>query len=273
MTNDFYKIKDTNFNIFCNYIKAHCGINLTPEKRFLVEGRLQKVAKTLNYKDTNELISDFISHKLNENYHNAIIDAITTNTTDFFREPYHFDYLSAYVSNFCKKIKHFSIWCAASSTGEEPYSIAITLTELQENHNFTFNILATDISEKVLNVAKSAIYNIDKIKNVPLKYIKKYFMISKTNHDLYKVVPEIRRFINFEKLNLTSNFHFSNKFDIIFLRNVLIYFDDFTKYDILKKITNFMYPNSILFLGHSETITNKNLNLQRIQNTIYKLKQ
>lgn len=273
MENNFYKIKDTNFHNFCNYIKAHCGINLTSEKRFLVEGRLQKVAKTLNYKDTNQLVIDFLNNKLNETHHSIIIDAITTNTTDFFREPYHFEYLSAYVSNFCQRIKHFTIWCAASSTGEEPYSIAITLSELKNNYNFTFNILATDISEKVLQTAKAAIYNIDKIKNVPIKLVKKYFMVSKTNKDLFKVVPEIRKFINFEKLNLTSDYNFTNKFDVIFLRNVLIYFDDFTKYDILKKITNFMYPNSILFLGHSETITNKNLNLQRIQNTIYKLKQ
>ena len=272
MDNNYYKLKDNIFNSFCDYIKSHCGINLTKDKRILVEGRLQKVAKILKYDNINTLTSDFLSNKLLHHHHNAIIDAITTNTTEFFREPYHFDFLKEYILYQQKTKKYFEIWCAASSTGEEPYTIAITLSELQNQFNFSFNILATDISEKVLQIAKNAIYESDKLKNISPEILKKYFMISKSNPNLFKIVPEIRRLIVFDKLNLTSDFYFPHKFDVIFLRNVLIYFDDNMKFSILKKIINFMHEKSILFLGHSETITNKNLNLIRMQNTIYKLR-
>jgi len=273
MLNRMIKLRNNIFIEFSNFIKKNYGINLTSEKKFLVESRLYKILKNTSYQDLNVLIEAFLSNKLDKTTYNNIIDFITTNTTEFFRESYHFDFLKRYIEHhIINNHKYFSIWSAACSTGEEPYSIAITLMEFQENFSFDFEILASDISEKVLKQAHLGIYDYEKIKTIPNNLLKKYFMISKSNSNLYRLIPEIRQKINFEKINLTSNFIHNNIFDIIFLRNVLIYFDEDTKIKIIKRITEFMHKSSVLILGNSESLSLKQLNLKRIANTIYQLK-
>ncbi|MBN1970273.1 MAG: protein-glutamate O-methyltransferase CheR [Candidatus Delongbacteria bacterium] len=258
-------INDEEFYLLKSYIHKHFGINLTTQKKSLLIGRLQKVIKDKALNSFNDyynfLINDSTGKAASE-----LINKISTNHTYFNREKAHFEYYVNYAlpdvlnNNSSTKMKDIRIWCAASSTGEEPYMLTILQHELSEKIGKLWDIglLATDISIEVLNIAKNGIYETEKLTAMPKRLIQKY--MHKFDSSSYQMNDNLRNQIVFRRFNLMNDFPFKSQFDIIFARNVMIYFDQQTRDKLINKFYNFLKPGGYLFIGHSETLnraTNK----------------
>lgn len=264
------------FNKLSSFIFKHYGIKLPPSKKTMLEGRLQKRLKLLSmssFKDYCDYVFSTEGQKL-ELIH--MIDVITTNKTDFFREAVHFDFLiNTILPGFIKEHSFstpFKIWSAGCSTGEEPYTLAMVLSEFAEkNCQFSFNTFATDLSSRVLNTASTAVYAEEKAATIPVQLKRKYLLKSKdVKNKTVRIVPELRAKINFDRLNfIDSDFSQVEIFHAIFCRNVLIYFDRSTQEKVIKKLCSKLEPAGFLFLGHSESIVNMDLPLVQIQPTIF----
>jgi chemotaxis protein methyltransferase CheR len=268
-------LEDKEYSRLSSYIMSQFGIKLPPNKKTLLQCRLQKRLKALQQDSFKEYVEYVFSSKgLHEEVAN-MIDAVSTNKTDFFREPVHFDFLmNEGLSAFQEltRRRKLSIWSAGCSSGEEPYSIAMTLKESATNHNFIdFSILATDISDSVLQHAVVGIYTDDKTRLIPHDYKLKYLLKGKNGFEhKVRICPEIRNKIEFRKYNLLStDFSALGRFDIIFCRNVLIYFERDVQYRILKQFCKNLNKGGYLFLGHSESITGYSLPLKHIRPTIF----
>jgi chemotaxis protein methyltransferase CheR len=211
----------------------------------------------------------FSGEGMKEELH-CMIDAVTTNKTDFFREPSHFEFLSkTAVPSLIKRGRGRAIalkcWSAGCSTGEEPYSLAMVLNDLAERHeDLRFSILATDISTKVLHAARLAIYRGDKARDIPIETKKKYLMKSRDRgEELVRITPRLRQQVEFRRLNLTEHYELDHRMDIIFCRNVLIYFDRQKQERILERLCGFLNAGGYLFVGHSETLNGMSLPLRQ----------
>ena len=205
-----------------------------------------------------------------------MINVVTTNKTDFFREPRHFDFLmqSALpeLMRLCGSGTR-SIWSAGCSTGEEPYTLAMVLSEFaSRNAGFNFSLLATDISTSVLDRAVRGVYKEEKVEAVPLEFRKKYFMRSKDRgKGLVRVAPEVRLLVKFRRLNfLDHDFGLRELQDIIFCRNVIIYFDRPTQEKVLGRLCQHLIPGGYLFMGHSETLSSLDLPLVSVGPMVYR---
>ena len=202
---------------------------------------------------------------------------MTTNKTDFFREPRHFDFLSAtalpeFLASHADR-RPLLVWSAACSTGEEPYTLAMVLSEFALTHpGFSFRILATDISSVVLKKAQLAIYSTDAVRPVPQALKIKYFMRGRERSiERVRIAPEIRRLVEFRRLNfMDSDYRIGEKFDVIFCRNVIIYFDRQTQQCILERIAQRLRPKGHLFMGHAETLHELDLPLVPIAPALYR---
>ena len=276
--NQYYKIQMTknDFGRLSSYIYNELGIKMPVEKKIMLQSRLQKRLSELKMDSFSDYIDFVFSRDGEKSELFKMIDIVTTNKTDFFREPAHFVFL---VDEFLKTIypnvtvrKPLKIWSAGCSSGEEAYTTAITLSEFMKTHPlFDFTILATDISIRILQKASAAIYHIDRIKDIPLDLKKKYFLKSKDPLDkTVLVVRELRSKVKFQRLNfMDSSYNVDRDFDIIFCRNVLIYFDRETQQNVINKLCDKLKPGGIFFLGHSESITNMNVPLRQIRPTIF----
>jgi chemotaxis protein methyltransferase CheR len=207
-----------------------------------------------------------------------LINVVSTNKTDFFRENDHFDLLQNKVipelaqSDRFKAEKQFYVWSAGCSTGEEPYTIAKVISEsLKGNSSGDFSLLATDISTDVIEIARNAVYTSKDVEPIPEKYRKKYLMKGKGPMEgYYKIVPELRSKIVFKKLNLQEPlYRLGRKMDFIFCRNVVIYFDKETQKKVYTNLYNSLVPGGFLFIGHSETLIGTGLNMKRVAPTVY----
>jgi chemotaxis protein methyltransferase CheR len=203
-----------------------------------------------------------------------MINQVITNKTDFFREPAHFDFL---VSHVLPKIEMLArpimIWSAGCSSGEEPYTLAMVLKEYWNSGNAdNFRILATDISTDVLEKAKYAVYETKKVAEIPLFYRKKYLMRSKDkSSSLYRIGPEVRKHVQLRRLNFMDNdFGFREQMDVIFCRNVIIYFDRMTQERLLNKFCARLLPNGYILMGHSETLLGMDVPLVPVAPTVYR---
>jgi chemotaxis protein methyltransferase CheR len=204
-----------------------------------------------------------------------LIDVMTTNKTDFFRENAHFDFL---VDKALPDLvargpgRELRFWSAGCSTGEEPYTLAMVLDDYGENHSdFKFKVLATDISNTVLAKARMGIFNAEVIRPVSAEMRRKYFMRSRDpNCDKLRVVPELRRVIDFRRLNLMEDFGLSEMMDGIFCRNVIIYFDRPTQERLLAKLSQQLVTGGYMFVGHSETLHDMNLPLTPVAPALYR---
>lgn len=277
VNNDFHKSKmsESEFKILSEFIYKEYGIKMPLSKKILLESRLQKRLKA-NHIDTFKEYCEYVfSEKGNETEIIHMIDVVSTNKTDFFREPGHFEYMNevllpSFASQNNNEIK---IWSSACSSGEEPYTIAMVMSEYNLQHSpINFRILGTDISSAVLHKAENAIYAEDRIKEIPHSILRKYFLKSKDlTKPTVRVVSEIRKKVAFSRLNLMNdNYSISESFDIIFCRNVLIYFDRITQEKVISKLCEKLKPNGIFFLGHSESILGMDLPLKNIKPTIFK---
>lgn len=268
---------DAEFARFGDFIESQCGIKMPLAKKTMLQGRLQKRLRVLGI-DSYLAYADYVfSPKGKEEELLHMIDVVTTNKTDFFRESKHFDYLRDVVfpemKNNCQNSgwKKFKAWSAGCSTGEEPYTLAMVLSNFAEkNPAFHFSILATDISTKVLQLAKTAIYQEEKVEPVPMEFRKKYLLRSPSK-PVVRIVPELRSCLSFMRLNfMDTDYRLQEMMDVVFCRNVIIYFDRQTQESILGRICRHLIPDGYLFMGHSETLSGMNLPLKQISSSIYR---
>ncbi|MEC8416400.1 MAG: CheR family methyltransferase [Pseudomonadota bacterium] len=241
------------------------GINLSDAKEAMVYSRLARRIRASNLRSFNEYLA--LVNK-SESELEQFINALTTNLTSFFREPHHFTALADYL----RQHNVTNIWCAASSTGEEPYSIAMVVAEAYGSFKTPVKIIASDIDSKVLSKAKAGVYPLASIAKIPQYRQKQFFHKGKgANEGKVKVVDELRNMVQFKKLNLTdAKWDINGPLDVIFCRNVMIYFDKPTQLKVLKKMVGMLKPAGLYMAGHSENF-NMYTNLVRpVGKTIYR---
>ncbi len=260
---DYFKarLSDDDLTKIAEHVEKFCGIRLSRLKKAMVQNRLYKRLIKMEIPSFEGYVKYVFSTAGAEELKH-MIDEITTNKTDFFREAKHFDYL---VKEILPHENHLKIWSAGCSSGEEAYTLAMILNE----NNLSFDIFGTDLSYKVIEKARAGIYHEHLVEGVvDNNLIKKYFT---KKDDFYEISSNIRRKVNFEQLNLLdSNYGIPKLFDVIFFRNVLIYFDVETQSRVLKKILPYLKEGGHLFVGHSETVYDKDLPLESVSHAVYK---
>lgn len=231
-------------------IHKRAGIALADSKHEMVYSRLARRLRATGIRSFEAYLDALESRVDNEEWE-AFTNALTTNLTSFFREAHHFPILADHVRGAREPV---SIWCAASSTGEEPYSIAMTLCETLGSFASQAHVIATDIATNVLATASEGVYPLDRLEKMSPERAKRFFLKGKGRHEgLVRVRPELRQMVTFRQLNLLADdWPVSGSFDAIFCRNVMIYFDKPTQGKILARFPSLMKPDGLLFAGHSE---------------------
>ena len=245
------------FQKFQEIVFEHSGIQLNDSKKAMVNSRISKRMRVLGIGEQK----DYLSYLTNDSSGDEIVkflDVISTNVTSFFRESEHFKFIreliTAYVSNNCRKIR---IWSAGSSTGEEPYSIAMTALDAARSFTCDIKILATDISTQALSKARAGQYESSAMKNVPPQYKENYFSCyTSEGKKYYRVKDVLRDMVVFRRLNLSRPpFPMKGLLDFIFCRNVMIYFDNTIKAHLVSEMQRLLKPGGYLFTGHAESLT------------------
>lgn len=274
-----HQLTEEQFSQLAVYIEGELGIRMPPAKKVMLESRLQKRVRTLRMAS----FSDYLEHVFDPSSGDGellhMIDAVTTNKTDFFREPDHFDRMTdavlpdLYANMGAGKRKPLLVWSTASSTGEEPYTLAMVLEEFRsKNRDFEYRVLGTDISTEVLERGRKAIYTEERALQVPAEFRKRYMLRSKDREArLVRIKPELRARVVFQRMNLMAEtFTIRDHFQIIFCRNVIIYFDRQNQQRLLRKLYSYLVPGGYLFLGHSETLAGMELPLESFAPTVYR---
>lgn len=241
---DFHHIRSLIYRV--------AGISLAPSKKDLVYSRLARRLRIRQIDSFSAYIRLLESGDQLEC--EEFINALTTNMTSFFREAHHFPILAKHLGTMAAS-NHINIWTCASSTGEEPYSIAMTVVEHFNSFTTPVRILATDIDTNVLEKARRGVYPLDQLKKLSPDQLKRFFLKGQgRNEGFARVKPELQRMITYRHFNLLDDkWGIREKFDVIFCRNVMIYFDKNTQYEILKKMRPCMQPHGLFFAGHSES--------------------
>jgi chemotaxis protein methyltransferase CheR len=244
----------------------------------MLESRLQKRLKELGLVSFEEY-GEFVFSREGQNSELVhMIDVVTTNKTDFFREPGHFNFLTDKALPAVAKMREISrfhplrIWSAGCSSGEEPYTLSMVLSEyMAEHHSFDYALLASDISTRILETARNGVYPEDRTGDIAPLLKKKYLLRSKDRSlGLVRVCPELRAKITFRRINfMDADFGISEKMDIIFCRNVVIYFDKATQQTLMQKFHRQLRPGGFLFLGHSETLNGLDVDFKMVGSTVY----
>ncbi len=275
--NGTLKISDSEFEKFSDLVYRRAGINLHPGKKQLVQARLGKIIRRYglsSFRDYYEVVlNDGTGNKLIE-----LLDRISTNHTYFFREQDHLDQLINTILPdilslaSVRKANEIRLWSAGCSTGEEPYSIAIYLLEYGRlPAGMRVRILATDLSTKVIEIADRGIYQEGKLRNVPSQLIRKYFQRGQgSSAGYYRVDKTVRSLITFRKFNLIDAFPFRGQFEVIFCRNVMIYFDKQMQRRVVNKFSEVVKPGGYFVVGHSESLSGIQHQLKYIAPTIYR---
>ncbi|CAH2601893.1 Chemotaxis protein methyltransferase [Rhodovastum atsumiense] len=252
-------LSDQQFRQLATLVEDHAGIRLPPAKKTMVEGRLRRRVRAHGLASINAYFDTFVHAGMPDDEFVHLIDAMTTNKTDFFREPDHFTFLqNEAVPHLLARRpgKMLKIWSSASSTGAEPYTIAMVMSELRlRMHNaLQFSILGTDISTDALRQAALAIYPEDMMEPVPPPMLRRYVMHARDpERRTVRIVPELRRIVRYQRLNLMdASYAVDRDQDIIFCRNVLIYFDRPTQQAVIGRLCEHLRPGGYLILGHSE---------------------
>ena len=251
-------------------IYKRAGISLADSKHEMVYSRLARRLRATGIGSFTDYLDSLESGRMSEEWE-SFTNALTTNLTSFFREAHHFPVLAEHV----KKLKEhpITIWCSASSTGEEPYSIAMTCCEAFNTLSPPVHIIATDIDTNVLNTASNGVYSLDRIDKMDPARARKFFLRGKGSQEGYvRVRPELRKLIEFRQLNLLADsWPVSGQFDAIFCRNVMIYFDKATQRKILARFVPMMKSHALLFAGHSENFLYVSEQLKLRGKTVYEL--
>lgn len=270
------ELRDVDFEKISRLVYQQCGINLHLGKKELVKARLGKRLR----KEKIGSFADYYRHVTAEGGMDeliAMIDSISTNLTSFFREESHFHKLREVMpamiaaSGGRHRLPRLRIWSAGCSTGEEPYSLAITLKEIVNAGGVDLRILATDISTKVLRTAAGGVYPKERVKNIPPLLLRKYFQIGQgrwSGH--YRVKKEIRDTVTFRRFNLMETLPADGLFDVIFCRNVMIYFDKETQKNLIDRFYGCLKEGGYFFVGHSESLTGLKHPFQYVEPSVYR---
>lgn len=276
-------MKDADFKVMSDWIRDNMGIKMPHEKKVMLESRLAKRLRALSMKSFSDYTSFLFSDKGLTEEIQYFINCVSTNKTDFYRESSHFDFMKNSVLPELFKDKtrfryrKLHLWSAACSSGEEPYTLAMVMEDYLEtlrsrNPGIAYVILATDISTRVLDIAKRAVYPEESCIPLPHSFRTRYLLKSKdTERRECRVTSELRSKVIFHQLNLMSeNYQILDPIDIVFCRNVLIYFDKNTQESIIRKLAKHIVPGGYLFIGHSETLINMDLPFEMSAPTIYR---
>lgn len=271
-----FEFTDANFERIRTFVSENTGIELSDKKKDMVYGRLAKRIRKGRFSSFDSFINALDSG--DEEEQEFMINAITTNLTSFFRENHHFEYLKKVVipeiveKNKHQKNKRIRIWSAGCSTGEEAYSIAITLKEsLPDFDSWDIKILATDLDANVLEHGRLGVYQQERISALPESIVRRWFRHGESeNVGKVKVRPELQQMITFKRLNLLHEWPMSGPFDFMFCRNVVIYFDKDTQRELFSRYAELLAPESYLFIGHSETLFKVSTRFDSKGQTIYR---
>ena len=267
-----YALQDSDFRQIVKLVMDTAGIVLSDKKRAFVLGRLGRRLRILGLSDFAEYCRLLESPKGDTERHN-LINAITTNHTSFFRESHHFDYLAKTILPALDEARgnrpgRLRIWSAGCSTGEEPYTIAMTLRGYQPSlAGWDVKVLATDLDTNVVAHAAAGAYDPERLESIPAAYRKRYVTERPDGHALMN--DELRSLIMFAPLNLLESWPMSGPFDVIFCRNVVIYFDKPTQCRLFDRYANMLKPDGWLFVGHSENLLNLTDRFRLVGNTVY----
>lgn len=268
-TDKEFTFNGKDFNRVRDLIYKKAGISLADSKQEMVYSRLARRLRATGISSFSTYL-DSLESGTSESEWEAFTNALTTNLTSFFREEHHFPILAEHVKNRKETI---NVWCSASSTGEEPYSIAMTLCEAFGTLKPPAHVIATDIDTNVLAVASKGVYNIDRLEKMSQERIGRFFLRGKgVQEGMVRVRPELRELVSFKRLNLLENgWALHGPFDAVFCRNVMIYFDKSTQGSILKKFVPLMKKDGLLFAGHSENFLYVSDDFKLRGKTVYEL--
>ena len=276
MAHDNSGLWDREFARFSRFIYEQVGIQMPPAKKNMLESRLHRRLKSLNI-GTFEEYADYALNSENKRVELIhLIDAVTTNKSDFFHERHHFEYLVTKVlPEFAarKKSKTFNVWSAGCSSGEEPYTLAMVLADkLPLYRGLRLSIIASDISTDLLRKAKEGIYPEERARAIPQNYKKKYLLKSRQRtRSLIRVTPELRSLVTFRRINfMDDDFGLPDKLDVIFCRNVIVYFDQSTQKTLMHKFHRLLKPNGHLFIGHSESLNGLDVPFRAVAKTVFR---
>ncbi|HBI10382.1 MAG TPA: protein-glutamate O-methyltransferase CheR [Franconibacter pulveris] len=262
-------LSDAHFRRICQLIYQRAGIVLADHKRDMVYNRLVRRLRTLGLDDFGRYLS-MLEANANSAEWQAFINSLTTNLTAFFREAHHFPVLAEHAR---KRSGEYKVWSAAASTGEEPYSLAITLADTLGTAPGRWKVFASDIDTEVLQKAQSGIYRQEELKTLSPQQLQRYFMRGTGPHEgLVRVRGELANHVEFASLNLLDKqYNVPGPFDAIFCRNVMIYFDRETQEAILKRFVPLLKPGGLLVAGHSENFSNLSRDFWLRGQTVYAL--
>ena len=274
-----YRITDREFNLLRDLIKELTGINLSDQKKMLVVSRLSKRLRALGLPDFTSYVKYIAEDEAGSQEIDHLINRMTTNKTDFYRESHHFAFLTdvllpeLYGEGVKIGSRKLRVWSAGCSSGEEPYTIAITLREFfKDKSGWDIKILATDLDTEMLDKARKGIYTEQIVHPVPTQYLHRYFKKGVgSNQGLFLVKDELKEMVIFRRHNLVSEpLLIKSPFDIIFCRNVIIYFDDATKGSVIRRFHGALKSGGYLFLGHSESLMGSESRFKLISNSTYR---
>ena len=279
-----FELTEPEFQQLRKLIYAQTGITLSDAKRHMVKSRLQRRLRHFHLTRFQQYYDLVVSEGENGPEMGELINCITTNKTDFFREPHHFDYVAQQiVPQIMQRAKAgttapcLKIWHAGCSTGEEPYTLGITLTEVLSKHGGKGNYrqLASDIDTVVLAKAQRGVYEAERVQNIPQNILRRYFLRGTGDKsDLVQVKRELKEPLTFRQINLMApNWPITSgtQFDIIFCRNVVIYFDKPTQQKLFARYAQYLRPGGWLFIGHSESLHGVSEAFESVGRTIYRL--
>jgi chemotaxis protein methyltransferase CheR len=269
--NKEFPMTDKDFQRIAELAGRYTGIVLGDHKRDMVYGRIARRVRKLNLFSFTHYL-DYLEANTTQEL-SCFINVITTNLTSFFRENHHFDYLEKTVLPELRKknatAKRLRIWSAGCSSGQEPYSIAMTLLKASMPSDWDIKILATDLDSDVLAKAKQAVYSIADVDGLNDATIKGSFQHSSNNKEV-KIKEKVSKYIHFKRLNLLENWPMSGPFDVIFCRNVVIYFDKPTQKILFNRYADMLSIGGYLFIGHSENLNGVSNRFENIGHTIYR---
>jgi chemotaxis protein methyltransferase CheR len=262
------EISGDEFRYLTGLLHEHTGIKLAPGKEALVAGRLDKRIRQLGLGGYGDYIA-LLSHGHDEVELHQMINLLTTNETYFFREPRHFDYLREVIVPARQPHRPFRMWSAASSTGEEAYTAAMVLADVLP---LQWEIVGSDISTRVVETATRALYPIESAEKIPQPLLRKYCLRGREEYEgLLLICRELRGRVQFHCLNLIEDIRWLGRFDVIFLRNVMIYFELATKRDLVNRMQDALVPGGHLIIGSSESLNAIPSDLRMVEPSVYRL--
>lgn len=269
------RLKDKDFEKFSVLIYDKTGIHLKPEKKELLNARLGKRLRACQL-TSFEKYYDLVMNDASGSELVHLINSVSTNFTSFFREIAHFDFLTSDVlpqlfKSGGRQPRNINVWSSASSSGEEPYTLAMVIDQFMRTHSgASCSILATDISTKVLGVAEKGVYPLERVEKMPKNFLHTYFQRGVGECSGYvKVKPNIRNLVTYRRFNLMDQFPWQNEFDVIFCRNVMIYFNKETQEELVRKFYQSLVPGGFLFIGHSESLGDMKTKFKQATTTVY----